>query len=195
MAVIQLAEAADVVKQLGGRALTDSEVIKVEEILDKASELFRRRSGQDFTAGTSEVRLKVNAGRVYLEQYPVTAVTTVVDDDGNDVPYTRTGQWLTIDPSSPARRSDRFVTVNYAHGGEVPDLVRLCIADVARQILEIDPNAVKAVTQHSKTTGPFTDSFSYASWAIGGATRLSPEDNALADSYKKKVPTTWVQSS
>lgn len=194
MAATQLATADDVVAVLG-RALTDSEFLRVGAILDKASELFRRRSGQTFTAATSTVRLKVNGGRVYLPQRPVTSMTSVVDDDAVAVVYTRAGQWLTIDADSDSRTSSSFVTVAYAHGGTVPELVRLCIADVARQVLSIDPNAAASITQHTQTKGPFTESFTYATWAIGGATRLSPDDNALADSFKVRVPTVWVPQS
>lgn len=192
MAVTQLATSADVIEAMG-RDLTSAEEWRVEAILNKASELFRRRSEQTFTVGTSTVRLKVNAGRVYLPQRPVTSVTSVVDDDAAAVVYTRDDQWLTIDADSTSANSYSFVTVAYAHGGTVPDLVRLAIADIARQVLTIDANAQTGATQHSQTKGPFTESFTYASWAVGGATRLSPEDNELADSFKVTVPTVWVQ--
>lgn len=192
MTVTQLAASTDVVAVLG-RALTTSETARVGVVLDKASELFRRRSSQQFTTGTPTVRLKVNGGRVYLPQHPVTSVTSVVDELGAAVLYTRAGQWLTIDPASQSCNSSSFVTVTYAHGA-VPDLVRLAIADIARQVITVDANAQVGITQHTQTKGPFTESFSYASWAVGGMTRLSPEDNALADSYKVTVPTVWVQT-
>lgn len=197
--MIALAIASDVEAGLG-RSLTTEEAVRVEPILAKASALFRRRSGQDFTTGTSTVRLKVNGGKVYLPQHPVTAVTTVTTVINNDVAfaveYTRLGQWLTVwsgltvFPTYPvyAREtlaSDVFVDVTYDHGGDVPDLVVLCIADIARQVLLIAPNATTGVTQHSETKGPFTTSDTYATWAIGGQTRLSPEDNALADDIRR----------
>lgn len=191
MAIEPLAANADVVGLLG-RALTTLEAARAESVIDKASGLFRRRSGQQFASGTPTVRLKVNGGRVYLTQHPVTSVTSVVDDDGVDVLYTLDGQWLTIDPASTSCTSSSFVTVTYAHSG-VPDLVVLAIADIARQVITIDANAQVGVTQSTQTKGPFTESFTYASWAVGGMTRLSPEDNALADSYKVTVPTVWVQ--
>lgn len=192
MAVVQLAASTDVVAMLG-RDLTTSESARVGEVLDKASELFRWRSKQKFTVGASTVRLKVNGGRVCLEQRPVTSVTSVVDDDGVAVLYTPDGQWLTIDPASLSCTSSSFVTVAYAHGGTVPDLIRLTIADIARQVVTIDANAQVGITQHTQTRGPFTESFTYATWAVGGMTRLSPDDNALADSFKVIVPTVRVQ--
>jgi hypothetical protein len=65
------------------------------------------------------------------------------------------------------------------------DLVRLCIADIARQVLSIATAATTGVTQHSETRGPFIISDTYATWAIGGQTRLSPEDNAMADDIRR----------
>lgn len=187
MAVTRLASDVDVEAAIG-RDLTSEEDARVGAILDKLSELFRRESGQQFTSGTSTVRLKVNGGRVFLPQRPATAVTTVKDDDGEGVEYTRLGQWLTV-----PMVSHEFVTVAYTHGGDVPDLVRLAVADAARQVLQIAPAAVAGVTQTGTTTGPFSGQESYATWAQGGAARLSPDDVALARSFRVKVPTVWVQ--
>jgi hypothetical protein len=182
-----LAMAADVAEVLG-RDLTSSEAIKVEPILDKASALFRRRAGQEFTEGQSEVRLKVNGGKVYLPQYPVTDVVSVTDDDGEGVDYEQVGQWLDV-----GLGSDKFVTVVYTHGGEVPDLVRLTVAEVAKRVLLVPESAQTGVTQHSETAGAFTQSDSYATWAQGGQTMLAPDDLAIADSFRVAVPTIWVQ--
>ncbi len=186
MAVVQLASDTDVEAALG-RDLTSDEAARVAAILDKASELFRREAGQQFTPGRSEVRVKVNGGRVFLRERPVTEIHTVKDEAGSSVEFTQFKQWLDV-----PLRSHEFVVVDYSHGGTVPDLVRLTVADVARQVLMIDPNAVKGVTQHSETDGPFTDQSTYAVWAQGGATRLSPEDRAIAQSFRVKVPTVWV---
>lgn len=195
MAVVQLASQEDV-EASAGRALTSDEAARVDAILDKLSELFRREAKQLFTAGESTVRLKVNGGRVPLPQRPVVAVASVVDDDGESVEFTRLNQWLTVrDAHHCALPSDAFVTVGYSHGGDVPDVVRLSIADAARQVLMIDRNAVAGVTQHGETTGPFSAQSTYAVWAQGGSARLSPDDVNLARSYRVKVPTVWVTPS
>lgn len=188
MAVTQLASVDDV-EEAFGRDLTSVESARVGAILDKASELFRLASGQQFTAGQSEVRVKVNGGRVFLRQSPVVEVLSVTDDAGHDVPFTLFKQWLTV-----PKISHEFVIVDYSHGGDVPDLVRLTIADVARQILSIDKNAVQGMTQQSETAGPFTGQSTYATWAQGGATRLAPDDIAVARSFRVKVPNVWVPS-
>jgi hypothetical protein len=172
-----------------GRALTSDESARVGAILDKASEDFRRRSGQKFTAGSSVVRLKVDGGRVYLTQRPVVSVASVVDDDAVAVTYTRSGQWLTVDDTLT---SSDFVTVNYSHGGTVPDDVRLCIAELAARCLQIDTRARTGQTQFQQTEGPFSEGGTFAAWAVGGQTMLSPADLALADYYKVAVPTLRV---
>lgn len=186
MAVVQLASEQDV-EAAFGRDLTTEEKARVGAILDKASELFRLESGQQFTPGTSESRVKVNGGRAVLRQAPVVEVTSVTDDQGNNVAFTLFRQTLTV-----PKRSHEFVIVNYSHGGAIPDLVRLTIADVARQVLSINPNAAEGVTQYSETTGPFSDQFTYATWAQGGATRLAPDDLAVARSFRVKASNVWV---
>lgn len=186
MAVVQLATAMEVAESFG-RDLTPSEQARVGAVLDKASELFRLESGQQFTPGESEARVKVNGGRVFLRQAPVVEVTSVTDDHGRDVPFTLFKQWLTV-----PKGSHEFVIVSYSHGGEVPDLVRLTVADVTRQVLSINPNAAEGVSQYSETTGPFTEQFTYASWAQGGAARLAPDDVAVARSFRRRIPNVWT---
>lgn len=190
MAETPLASTEDVAALLG-RDLTDSEGTRLTGILVKASALFRREAQQNFTPGTSAVRLKVNGGEVYLPQRPVVAVTSVVDDDSNAVSNRRRGQWLVVDLGS-----DRFVTVTYSHGAaEVPDLVRWTVAEVGMKVLNLATAAVAGASAHSETRGPFAESTTYASWAIGGQAALSPEDVALARSFRPVVPTIYVQPS
>ncbi|MEZ5110919.1 MAG: hypothetical protein R2732_05390 [Microbacteriaceae bacterium] len=186
MTVEQLASEDDV-EDAFGRDLTISERARVGAVLDKASELFRLEAGQMFTPGETTARVKVNGGRAFLRQSPVVAVATVTDDAGVPVPFTVFKQWLTV-----PKRSHEFVIVEYSHGGDVPDLVRLTIADVARQVLSINPNAAEGVSQYSETTGPFTEQFTYASWAQGGAARLAPDDLAVARSFRRRIPNVWV---
>lgn len=172
-----LASQADVESVLG-RALTEAEQSRVDAILAKASELFRRRSGQQFTSGTSTNRLRAVVGAVTLTQRPVVSITTVVDEQGLPTPYRLQGSTLLVDTGH------RFVTVTYEHGGDVPDLVRLTIAEIAKKVLSIDEKAASGVTQSSTTRGPFSASNTYATWAQGGQTMLAPDDAAIADSYK-----------
>lgn len=188
MMAIPLAGIDDVENAMG-RTLTDDERKRVGHILQKASELFRQEAGQQFTPGVSTARLKVNGGDVVLRQRPVTAVTQVVDDDGHDVPYRQIRPHLL----RTGLGSHEHVTVTYQHGDLlVPERVRLTIADIARTILSIAPEAVTGVTQIAETTGPFSDNTSYATWAQGGKTDLSNADKAVARSFRVRVPTVWV---
>jgi len=183
-----LATADDVEQQLG-RDLSASEQIRVGGILAKASALFRLEAKQTFTAGESEVRLRVSGGKVYLPERPVVDVVSVVDDQGAAVDFTRFKQWLTV-----CRGSHEFVTVTYTHGGEVPDLARLTVADIARKVLSIAPEAVSGATQASTTSGPYTDSATYAAWAVGGQTMLAPEDKAIARTFRVRPPKVTVMT-
>lgn len=183
------------VQALAGRTLDPGEQAKADAVLSKASALFRAASGQRFTPGESTVRRKVNGGRVYLPQRPVVAVTQVVDDRGDAVPAALAGQWLSVFHDAHHRHrwgSSGFVTVTYTHGGQVPDLAVTTVAEVAASVLGLDPAAAQGATQRSDTAGPYTASRTYAEWAVGGRTRLSPEDLAVARSLRVVVPTAWV---
>jgi hypothetical protein len=182
--VVPLASEKDVEASIG-RALTIDEHDRVGAILDKASELFRRRSGQQFTPGSSEVRVRVIADKVTLTQRPVVDVISVTGDTNgaSAIGFERFKSQLTLE-SVP---SGRMVRVKYTHGGEVPELVRLCIADVARKVLQIPGRAAAGVTQRSEGTGPFNESETYATWAVGGQTMLAPDDLAIADGYRVKT--------
>jgi len=178
MAVTQLASSTDVVAAIG-RALTTAESARVGAILDKASELFRREAQQTFTTATATNRLQVRNDQVWLPKRPVTAVTTVEDDDGNTVTYTRFEHTLFLEELGL-----RWVRVTYTHGGTVPDVVRLAVADIARKVLEIDPNAAAGRSQFTRTAGPTSESSTYATWAQGGQTMLAPDDEKLARSFR-----------
>lgn len=186
MTIEQLASADDVESVLG-RDLTSDEVPRVEAILNKASEQFRLHARQQFTEGESRVRRKVNGGEVYLPQSPVVKVSSVIDSDGKDVDYERDGQRLTV-----PLVSHQFVTVEYEHGGDVPKLVRLTVAEMAKRTLTVSDAAAAGSSQHTETTGPWTVSNTFASWAQGGQTLLSPDDVRVARSYRVSAPNVWV---
>jgi hypothetical protein len=187
VAVIQLATSVDVEEVLG-RNLTSLEMGRVNAILDKASELFRVRSRQQFTAGTSLVRLRVLDGVVRLSQRPVVSVESIATIGGIELEFTLFAAEATVNTS------EAFVHVAYTHGGEVPDVVRLCIADVAKKVLLIAEKATVGFNQFSEGVGPFTESGTFATWAQGGQTMLAPDDNVLADSFRVKRGSLIVQS-
>lgn len=186
--MVALADRDDVEAALG-RPLTPAEEGRVGFILEKVSDLFRLEAGQLFTPSESTVRRKVDGGRVLLPQRPVVEVERVQTDDGRAVTWTRLGQWLTVPLPSTA-----FVVVTYKHGGVVPDLVRLTVADVVKKVLLIDERAASGVSQYGHTEGPFSEQSTYAAWAQGGQASLSPEDKAIARSFRLRAPHVWVQS-
>ena len=186
-----LATRNDVVAILG-RPLSEEESARIDAILDKLSELFRRESGQLFTPGKSTVRRKVNGEEVFLPQRPVAEVSSVVDARGRPVQFSGFGQWLLV----PGVESHELVTVTYKHGSdEVPPLVVETIADAARQVLEVSPEAVSGITQVSQGGTSYTASATYATWAQGGSARLSPEDLKIARSFRPLMGNVWVGSA
>jgi hypothetical protein len=180
MAVAPLASKADVQKVLG-RDLTSEENARYEAILDKASELFRTASGQQFTEGTSDVELRVTDDEVRLPQRPVTAVASVTDQYGLAVAFDRFKSKLVV------RGCAGIVRVSYSHGGAVPDSVRLCIAEIVAKVLTIDPKAKAGLTQYSESAGPFNESSTYATWAQGGQTMLAPADEQFARTFNIRL--------
>lgn len=183
-----LAQVSDV-QAILGRDLTTAESARADTILNKLSELFILESGQQFVSGTSTVRLKVNGGEVYLPQRPAGDITSVKDEAGAEIPYTRLStQWIAVPLSSA-----RMVWVTYSHGGAVPDVVRLQIADDARQVLQIAPEAVSGQSQITQTSGPYSQSGGFATWAQGGQVRLSIEGQKLARSFRVTTGNVWVK--
>ena len=184
-----LAEMEDVDAILGHN-VSGEDAARLPAILTKLSALFRAESGQLFTPGASVVRRKVNGNEIWLPQYPATKVNAVTTLSGHPVRFTHVGQWIHLHDHYD---SSTLLVVDYEHGStQVPPLVSATIADAARQILAIDPAAVSGRTQEQETTGPFAASTSYATWAQGGATRLSPEDRAIARSFRRRYGNVWV---
>ena len=126
-----------------------------------------------------------------LPQRPVNVVNSVKDDDGNAVDYTRFGSVLTT-----TLRSDQFVVVEYTHGSAtVPDEVRLCIAELGKRVLAIPMSARAGISQFAESDGPFSESGTFAAWAVGGQTMLSPDDVAFAKSFRVSTGSLIVMSS
>lgn len=172
-----LATIADVEARLG-RDLTADETSKATAWLDDASALFVNRSEQKFEVGSSTVRLFPKDGAIQLLQRPVISVDAVVDADGNAVSYSFDGHQTLFDVAS-----DDAVIVTYQHGStSIPDAVIAVVAGMVARTLSIAPDAASGITK--QTTGPFSQE--YASWAVGSQVMLSPAEQAVADSYRRK---------
>lgn len=173
-----------------GRTLSDEEKPRALFVADKLSEAFRKRARQSFTVETYVHRLKVDAGgRVFPTRAPLVEVLAVFTDEGAPVRYAQRHGYIYVYPWC----SD-FVVVTYAAGlSAVPAAVRLQLADSVRRILLIPDAAAQGATQATDTTGPFTQSRQYATWAVGGQALLSPDDQALADVYRpRRAGHVWV---
>lgn len=173
-----------------GRPLTDSESARATFIANKLSEAFKERARQTFTVKQYTHRLKVDAGgRVVPTRAPLVSVVAVTTDDGQAIPYNvRRGFIQVVAPAT------EFVVVTYTAGlAYVPTAVRLQLADSVRRILLIPDAAAQGATQMTETTGPFTQTRQYATWAVGGQAILSPDDQALADAYRpRRAGHVWV---
>lgn len=188
-AALPLASVSDLEAALG-RDLNETEKRRAEFVLDKLSAAFRDRARQTFTVEQYTHRLKVDGGgRLFPTRTPLLAVHSVTTDDGTPVAWQLRHGFVQVD--MPA--SD-FLVVTYSAGlAEVPATVRLQLADSARRILTIPDAAAQGATQSTDTTGPFTQSRQYATWAVGGQALLSPDDQALADSYRpRRAGHVWV---
>lgn len=182
-----LAEVEDVERFLG-RVIPAADRNNVEALLAKLSELFRSAAGgRQFTPGESTNRLKVTAGCVWLPQTPVQEILSVVDDKARPVPYRVLGRILEV-----PLPSDRFVTVNYTHGGVIPPLVVSTIADAAARILKAQENTPVGVSQETDSAGVFSRTRSYAVWAQIGSVTLTPEEQQIAARYRGQTPKHWV---
>lgn len=172
-----LADSSDVEKILQ-RSLTAEESDSCDDLLEAASAMFRDAANQDFTPGSSTVRLKVNGERVRLDQRPCTAVQSVVDDNGNDVSFTRNGCWLTVDADS-----SRFLTISYEHGGDVPVAVRLAVAEMVSRALTVPGDVLAGARSTSDGAGPYSQSTSWGNGENSSLLRLSDSNLGLAQSY------------
>lgn len=180
------------VESLLGRSLTTAESARVTGVLAKLSAAFRREANRvdGWTAGTFTKRLKVNAERVYIPE-PFTSVTSVEDDDEDPVEYVVRDQSVYVEGAS----SGTFLTVTYVTDGAVPDEVRLTVADAARKVLTIDEDALTGVSQFAHSEGPYSESGTYAAWAVGGEAMLGPDAKAVARAHRPAHPRVWVQQS
>lgn len=204
-----LAAASDVAAELGlGSAddLSTAQANKVPGLLIKASSLFRRAAGyRQFTPGNFTQRLQVVDGTVRLPETPVTAVSSVKDDCGNDVRFTRDGSSLKVsghhntDASfgfyqPQGQGTGWFVTATYT-GGDVPDEVRVAVAAAAARALLVDPTPATGVKSVENTVGPLTERKAFFDWAAESAISLSDDEIALAESYRPPAPAPIVHRS
>lgn len=185
---MSLANRADVEAALG-RELTEGEAARVDVILEQLSERFCLEARHTFTVETYIHRVKVNGHHVIPSRVPLVEVLGVVDDNENPVEFEHKRGYIHVPLTS-----DRFVVVTYRAGYDhTPNSVRLQVAESAKRVLSINADAVSGKTQMSLTAGPYTESATFATWAVGGQAMLSPDDIALARKLRpRNAGNVWV---
>lgn len=183
-----LASTDDVAKALG-RPLSPGENATAEHVLSLLSEKFCQEARCTFQRQVWEHRCKVNGQQVRPPRSPLVSVEWVRDDASRPLPFQVRAGYIQV----PAA-SHELVTVRYTAGYEsVPRIVTLQIADAAKRALSTDPKAAAGYTQTSTTAGPYTESGTFATWAVGGQVLLSPDDVALARSLRpRRRGNVWV---
>jgi DNA-binding NarL/FixJ family response regulator len=154
-----------------------------EPALLRASTRVRSFTGQQLSADESTVTLRGPIDR--LPQRPVTAVTSVQDEDGNDVEYTLGAAGvLAIDAHCE-------VTVIYSHGyaeGTFPDELVELVATVASRLEQVDPSLAAGVVQEQ--SGSVSQTFGVDAWK--GLSSLTSEEKAVLSRLFPKLPRTLV---
>lgn len=168
-----LATITDLEARLGRTFASGAETTRATALLADASASVRAFTGQEITAGTTTVTTCPDRGRVWLWESPATSITSVVDDDDEDVEYTArlSAGYLTVSSLITS------VTVEYDHGfDEVPDDIVAVVCAMAGRAMGVTPEAT-AFT--SEGAGPFTRSIGSAA-ASGALGMLSAEERLLS---------------
>lgn len=176
---------SDIEAALGREIASDVERSRAQHLLDSAVTVFSREAGIRFGAGQACCFFLVRDGYVRIPQPGVTKIVSVLDLAGNPVSYGFHRDYLQV---FQVEADLDWVQVRFDYDFTPPEVVSVRITELAVRSFSIDKYARAGLTQFSKTDGPFTRSRSYASWASGGQTLLSPEDRRLARSLRVSRP-------
>lgn len=151
--------------------------------LSRASSRVRGELRQQMSAGTSTV---VGMGPlVTLPERPVTAVMTVKDADGRDVPFTLSGADVETSHWGP-------LTITYAHGlTALPDEVVELVCAIASRITNAAPQVAQGVA--SESAGPHSITFGMDAWKAQSG--LTAGEKETLRRYWPKMPRTISMGS
>lgn len=161
---------------------------RAEVLLRDASAAVRAYTGQELSAGSSTVRLRVQNGRARLPQQPVVAVSAVDDVDGNGLTFWWPGGGQVIDLRGipVANRSEgwwrcaTYIDVSYDHGyDEVPDDIVAVVCQIAGRAL--GTSAEQTGVQQERIG---TYSYSLGGAAAAGAVGMLAGERAILDRYR-----------
>lgn len=145
----------------------------------RASTRVRSHLGQRITAGTSTVTLRGPLGR--LPQRPVSVVTSVLDEDGNDVDFDL------LAGGALQTNYGGTLTVEYDHGyaaGAVPDELVELVCTIAARLGTSDPALAAGVQQEQ--SGSASQTFGWDAWK--GLTSLTAEEKSALSRMFPRVP-------
>lgn len=172
-----------------GRSFTASENLRISSLITDASASIRNYMRQEVTAATTTVLLRVRGGKIRLPQRPVTAVSAVVNDNGDPVLYQWWGDdtvWVGSNvPDSfawePWRNGYIALTVTYDHGSDpVPDDIVGVGCSIVTRALGREP-ADAGITSESIAGY----SYSLGSAAAAGAFGMLQAERDILDTYKR----------
>lgn len=172
-----LATPTDVAHALGldgEDSLSPSQSVRAPLLLEKVSGMFRVAAQRVFTAGQLNVRLMVSGGRIQLTEMPAT-IESVTDCDGNAVDYVQDGKTLLVNHPTGV-----FLNVVYTFDDQVPDSVRVAVAETVARYLTVDPLSAQAQSTDLQA-GDFRQRF--ASW-VSSSVQLPGEVLELAKSFR-----------
>lgn len=163
---------------------------EAQKVIDRLSELFCLQAGQDFQVKPYSHLVKVNGGIARLPVTPIVEIKSVTDHaNGEPVAFELTHGLLRV-----KAKSHQIIEVDYVAGYDgAPEIVKSQLVDSVLRCLNVDSAAKSGATQVTKTAGPFSQSRSFAAWAVGGQIMLSPDDIALAKVFQPvKTGNIWV---
>lgn len=188
-----LATSLDVVERLG-RALTSEEAAKVGALILDASSSVIAYAGQAFTLHETTGLLRIRNREVVLPQRPVSAVTSIVDQFGNTLPFI----WIEGDTTVTLASSTWLnafelnilpwtriakVNVTYTHGYyAIPD-------DVVGVVCQIVGRALGTPSTDAGLTSETIAGYAYTQGAAAGAGPFGmlPDEKRILDRYRTLV--------
>ena len=181
----QLANLTDLQSRLKTGIASD-DTTRANAALTDVSAAVRRFCGQDFTQSTTTDRLRVRRGQVRLPQWPVTAVSSVVDTNSNTVLFSWTAEDIVtltqnLDTFSfePWEGGFRWVDVTYTHGyATLPDDLVAIVCQIAARVIGAPP---EQSAKRSEEIGDY--SYTLGAAAAAGPVGLLPSEREALRSF------------
>lgn len=161
-----------------GRTFTSTETDRAEALLADASAAVQAYTGQQFTVGTSTVRLQVRNGTVRPPQSPISTITGIANIEGAALDHVwYAGPTVAVTGSIDGS----WVDVTYDHGyEELPADIVAVVCQVAGRAMGV-PADQGGIAQES--IGNYSYSVGVA--AAAGSVGLLNDERAVLDRYRR----------